>query len=146
MSTDLVVSDDTVLVARLAAAGFLAGYTGSTRVSYATDLRLFANWCANRRLGVFEIKRVHLDLYVRWLEEQGRAPATIARRLSALASFYRYCELEDLIERSPAVHVRRPKLDYESHTLGLDRTELGPSWSSPACLLSVTIRWPRCSG
>jgi hypothetical protein len=26
-------------------AGFLAGYGGSTRVSYATDLRLFAVWC-----------------------------------------------------------------------------------------------------
>lgn len=29
----------------LAVAGFLAGYGGSTRVSYATDLRLFAAWC-----------------------------------------------------------------------------------------------------
>jgi integrase/recombinase XerD len=74
---------------------------------------------------VFDVKRLHLELYARWLEEQGRAPATIARRLSTLAGFYRYCELEDLIERSPAVHVRRPRLDYESHTLGLDRNELG---------------------
>jgi integrase/recombinase XerD len=62
MSTDLVVPDATVLVARPAAAGFLAGYSGSTRVSYTTDLRLFANWCGSRRLGVFDIKRVHLEL------------------------------------------------------------------------------------
>ena len=27
--------------------------------------------------------------------------------------------------RSPAVHVRRPRLDYESHVTGLDRNELG---------------------
>src|SRR5688572_20995755 len=28
-------------------------------------------------------------------------------------------------EHSPAVHVRRPRLDYESHVTGLDRNELG---------------------
>jgi integrase/recombinase XerD len=78
MSTDLVVRDDAVLVTRVAAAGFLAGYSGATRVSYTTDLRLFATWCDDRRLGVFDIKRVHPELYARWLEEQGRAPATIA--------------------------------------------------------------------
>jgi integrase/recombinase XerD len=46
-------------------------------------------------------------------------------RLSTLASFYRFCEQEQLIERNPARNVRRPKVDYESRTLGLDRNELG---------------------
>jgi site-specific recombinase XerD len=45
--------------------------------------------------------------------------------LSTLASFYRYCEQEQLIDRNPALNVRRPKVDYESRTLGLDRNELG---------------------
>ena len=35
----------------------------------------------------------------------------------ALASF--------LVPTSPAVHVRRPRLDYESHAIGLDRNEVG---------------------
>jgi hypothetical protein len=39
--------------------------------------------------------------------------------------FYRYATEEGMIERSPAVHVRRPKLDYESHAVGLDRNGLG---------------------
>jgi site-specific recombinase XerD len=51
--------------------------------------------------------------------------STIARRLSTLASFYRYCHSEQLIDRNPAVNVRRPRVDYESRTLGLDRNELG---------------------
>jgi site-specific recombinase XerD len=34
-------------------------------------------------------------------------------------------EEEGLIDHSPAVHVRRPRLDYESHATGLDRNELG---------------------
>ena len=32
---------------------------------------------------------------------------------------------EELLEHSPAAHVRRPRLDYESHATGLDRNELG---------------------
>jgi integrase len=32
---------------------------------------------------------------------------------------------EDLLDHSPAAHVRRPRLDYESHAVGLDRNELG---------------------
>lgn len=38
----------------------------------------------------------------------------MARRLCTAAGFYRYAEQEGLIDRSPAVHVRRPRLDYES--------------------------------
>ena len=32
---------------------------------------------------------------------------------------------EELPERSPAAHVRRPRLDHESHATALDRNELG---------------------
>jgi integrase/recombinase XerD len=32
---------------------------------------------------------------------------------------------EELLDHSPAAHVRRPWLDYESHAAGLDRNERG---------------------
>jgi len=31
---------------------------------------------------------------------------------------------EDLLDHSPVAHVRRPRLDYESHATALDRNEL----------------------
>ena len=74
---------------------------------------------------LFEVRRVHIEAFARDLEARGRARATIARRLCTITCFYRYAEQEGLIEHSPAVHVRRPKLDYESHAIGLDRNELG---------------------
>ena len=49
----------------------------------------------------------------------------MTRRLCTIAGFYRYAVEEDLLDRSPAAHVRRPRLDYESHATGLDRNELG---------------------
>jgi integrase len=55
----------------------------------------------------------------------GRARATVTRRLSTIAGFYRYAVEEELLDRSPAAHVRRPRVDYESHAVALDRNELG---------------------
>jgi integrase/recombinase XerD len=121
----IVLVNDSMRPEAIAVAGFLAGYCGSTRRSYATDLRLFSMWCHERNLFLFSVRRAHLELYGRWLEETGRMRSTVARRLSTLASFYKYCEQEQLVDRNPALNVRRPKVDYESRTLGLDRNELG---------------------
>jgi site-specific recombinase XerD len=42
-----------------------------------------------------------------------------------LCAFHRYAVEEELHDHSPAVHVRRPRLDYESHAIGLGRNEVG---------------------
>ncbi len=124
-TTVVVLAGDPFATEEMAIAGFLAGYCGATRKSYATDLRLFSSWCHQANLTLFGVRRAHLELYGRWLEETGRMRSTVARRLSTLASFYKYCEQEQLVDRNPALNVRRPKVDYESRTLGLDRNELG---------------------
>jgi integrase/recombinase XerD len=110
---------------QLALAGFLAAYTGLTREAYALDLRQFSAWCQQRRLRLFQVRRADIECFARDLESRGRARATVTRRLCTIAGFYRYAVEEDLLEHSPAAHVRRPRLDYESHAMGLDRNELG---------------------
>jgi site-specific recombinase XerD len=72
----------------LAVAGFLAGYCGVTWIGYATDLRLFAHWCHQGHLTLFSVRRAHLELFGRSMEQNGRMRSTVARRLSTLASFY----------------------------------------------------------
>jgi site-specific recombinase XerD len=110
---------------RLALAGFLAGYSGLTREAYELDLRQYANWCHQHHLRLFQARRADIECFARDLETRGRARATITRRLCTVAGFYRYAVEEDLLDHSPAAHVRRPRLDYESHATGLDRNELG---------------------
>jgi site-specific recombinase XerD len=105
--------------------GFLAGYGGLTREAYQLDLRQWVQWCAEHQLALFAARRANIEGFGRYLEACGRARATVARRLCTIASFYRYAEEEGLIPISPAVHVRRPRLDYESHATGLDRNEVG---------------------
>jgi integrase/recombinase XerD len=111
--------------AKLAIAGFLARYSGPTRVSYACDLRQWFTWCADHSLAPFAARRGHLELWARDMEAHGRAASTVARRLSTVAGFYRFAVIDGLVEHSPAEFVRRPKIDTESTTLGLDRMELG---------------------
>jgi site-specific recombinase XerD len=118
---DVVFTDNE----RLALVGFLAGYRGLTRDAYSLDLRQFLAWCEAHGLKLFSVRRTDIELYARALEEAGRARATVARRLCTVAGFYRYAEEEGSVTASPAVHVRRPRLDYESHAIGLDRNEVG---------------------
>jgi integrase/recombinase XerD len=131
---DVPMSTSTTVVARdelfspdeqLALAGFLAGYSGLTRDAYTLDLRQYAAWCTEHRVAVFGARRADIECFARRLEALGRARATIARRLCTVASFYRYAEQEGLIAVSPAAHVRRPRVDYESRASGLDRNEVG---------------------
>ena len=117
---------------RLTLAGYLAGYRGLTREAYALDLRQFTTWCRARSLALFAVRRADIEAFARNLEERGRARATVTRRLSTIAGFYWYAVEEDLLGSSPSAHVRRPRVDYESHAVALDRNELGACWWRPA--------------
>lgn len=113
--------------AHWAAIAFVASYSSpGTRQAYATQLRLWFDWCALHDLEpLTDVRRPHVELYARDLESRGLAAATVALKLVVLTGFYRYCVEEQLLEHSPAIHVRRPKISQESTRLGLDRSELG---------------------
>jgi integrase/recombinase XerD len=110
--------------AALLAAAFLAGYAGRTRESYATDLKQWGAWCAEHDVEVLAATRAHVQVYARQLEEAGRAPSTVGRKLSAIGGFYAYCVIEGELPKSPVAHVRRPRVSDESPRFGLDKPEL----------------------
>ena len=87
--------------------GALAGYSGLTREAYTLDLRQYPSWCAQHGLHLFTAKRADIESFGRDIEAaNGRARATIARQLCTIAGFYRYAVVEELLEHSPAAHVR----------------------------------------
>lgn len=81
-------------------------------------------WLSAGGVGVLDAHRVHVDAFAREAEAAAVAPATLARRLTAMAGFYGYAVDEGLIARSPVARVRRPKVSDESPRLGFDRDEL----------------------
>jgi len=117
--------DDRDLEVQLALGGFLAGYSGNTRFAYQQDLRRFVEWCSHHDVAMLDVRRTHIELFARWLEHHGAARATVGRRLSTVAGFYRYCVEEELLTHNPAANVRRPRLRHEPTISGLDRNELG---------------------
>src|SRR6266702_1231129 len=96
-----------------------------TREAYTLDMRQFTAWCRQRQLRLFAVRRADIELFARDLEAAARARAAVTRRLSAIAGLYTYAVEEDLLDHSPAAHVRRPRIDYESRAAGLDRNEVG---------------------
>ena len=110
--------------AQLAAAAFLARYSGRTLDAYRHDLRGYFQWASDIDLGVPEATRPHLELYRSFLEERGLAASTIDRRLSTVCGFYRFAHIDGRIASNPAQYVRRPQV-HPSDARGLDRSQLG---------------------
>jgi len=106
------------------AARFLVQYSGHTREAYERDLRDWFSWCAEKGYDVLTIRRTHLDLYDRELEEvQHRAPSTRARRMSTLAGYYKTAVAEEVRDSSPLEYMKRPKVPDDSQTLGLSKED-----------------------
>ena len=99
--------------------------SANTRAAYRRDLAAFASWCAEQGATPLEAGRYELDAYRDHLAQLGRKPATIARALSALSSFYEYAldAAPQLLSANPAARVKRPKVSAESSTLGLSKAE-----------------------
>jgi integrase/recombinase XerD len=121
-------------------AGWLLGFDSPhTRRAYGRDLETWFGFCAEHDLDPLSARRGHIDAFARALEHGWRhprrrpaasaakgvrpAPATVARRLAAVSSWYSWLAGEEVINRSPVVHVRRPRVSQDSTTLGPTRDE-----------------------
>lgn len=125
-SSQLVVPATSSEEARQAAHDWLLGYqeNPNTLRSYARTLSEWFEAAAAVGVDPLEATRVHVEQFKGWLYDRGRKPSTVGQRLSVLASFYRYCEQERLVERSPMLGVRRPRLPEDPVSTGLTREEL----------------------
>src|SRR6266571_64414 len=97
VSGEIVVSSAERL--RLAGAAYLARFKGQSRVHTESDLRGYFVWCRSRRLDPLAASRVHIELFLRWMQEvRGYQPSTVSRRLSVVRGFYRTCVIDGALE------------------------------------------------
>jgi site-specific recombinase XerD len=101
---------------QLAASSSLARYRGDTLRAYTQDLRIFSGWCADRDLEPLRAQRPHLELYLRWLEQRGLAPATLGRRFTTVAGFFRYAVIDGHCDKDPSLAVTRPRVPWEGRS------------------------------
>ena len=61
----------------LAVAADLARFKGQSRMHAESDLRGYLDWCTGRGLDPLAASRVHVELYLRWMQEvRGYKPST----------------------------------------------------------------------
>jgi len=80
--------------------------------NYTTDLLDFFQFLRDKEIdSLKEVDRHTLRDYLSQLMEKGFVKASIARKLSAIRSFYRYLLREEIISTSPVATTSSPKLD-----------------------------------
>ncbi|SIM71531.1 tyrosine-type recombinase/integrase [Micromonospora cremea] len=103
-----------------------------TRDAYRRDVTGWLSWCAGRDLDPLRANFLHVNEYARALEStlgarSGRplTPATVARRLSALSSWYDFLVKLGAVPANPVAGADRPRVDRDhSATVGLTPEEV----------------------
>lgn len=80
--------------------------------NYRNDLLDFFFFTRHRGIkSLRDVDRQVIRAFLSSLAEEGKAKTSIARKLSAIRSFYRYLMREELIKTSPAASAVSPRLD-----------------------------------
>jgi len=82
--------------------------------SYASDLRQFqafmtAEYPDAHALDPATVQTESIRAYLHWLDRKREKSTSMARKLAALRSFYRYLQREDMVGLNPAEAIRTPK-------------------------------------
>ncbi len=88
------------------------GLALNTLESYGRDLRQYAEYLGAQDYPSLDaVSRETIVGYLLHLQEEGKATATIARRLAALKAFYQYLVRERLMAEDPTTNLESPKLE-----------------------------------
>lgn len=88
------------------------GLAMNTLESYGRDLRQYSQFLeADDDANLDAVSRNTIVNYMIFLQQQGKATATIARRLAALKAFYQFLVREKRIKNDPTANLESPKLE-----------------------------------
>lgn len=88
------------------------GLAVNTLESYGRDLRQYSQYVGTDDEGALQgVNRATIMDYLVFLQKQGKATATIARRLAALKAFYQFLVREKRVEKDPTANLESPKLE-----------------------------------
>jgi site-specific recombinase XerD len=75
------------------------------------NVTLFADWCDADTVG--DVKPAHVTRWLSARADAGDAPETVLTRFGHLRAFYRWCEREEIIEKSPLTNLREPTAETQ---------------------------------
>lgn len=96
----------------------------NTREAYRRDVATFLDWCDQNQVQPLQAKFTHINMYARGLE-QSLTPATVARKLSGLSSWYDFLCKVGVLAANPVAVADRPYVSRDhSATVGLSPSEV----------------------
>ncbi|GGQ60492.1 tyrosine recombinase XerD [Couchioplanes caeruleus subsp. azureus] len=96
-----------------------------TRDAYRRDVAAWLGWCAERGVDPLRASFLDVNAYARGLESRELAPATVARKLSGLSSWYDFLVKLRAVEANPVAGADRPYVSRDhSATVGLSPEEV----------------------
>lgn len=103
-------------------------FADNTKEAYRRDTHRWLTWCAEHDVNPLEATWVDVNAWGRSLEapDSGRpaAPSTVARKMSAVSSWYAFLVKLGALPANPAAVADRPKLDRDySPTVSFSRDE-----------------------
>ena len=97
----------------------------STVSAYAKDLGEFEDFLQTKSMTLkdaSEIEKSHIQAFLAWLFHKNLARSSIARKLSTLRSYFRYCMQKKIIKNDPSDGVPNPKQElHHPHMLNVDQ-------------------------
>lgn len=86
------------------------GLSENTLQSYARDLRTYARYVQENEVTEWaHVTRAKLTAYLRWMHDDGKSAATIARTLSSIRLFHQFLLREYGLKEDPSIHIDTPK-------------------------------------
>lgn len=86
------------------------GLSENTLTSYETDLRSFLVFLEDKKYKIEDVTDQSIFLYIMHLRRGGLNSRSLARHLSALRGFFRYCFDENYLNANPVQYLENPKL------------------------------------
>lgn len=86
------------------------GLSANTAGSYAVDIDHLLTFAESQGLGLEDMTQNHLHELLCQLAELGLAPASLARFISGIRGFFRYCRSRGILEEDPSALIEQPKM------------------------------------
>ena len=90
--------------------------------TYHCDMKHFLEWRGNRKVSL--LTAFDLAEYIDWLHKHNLSQATLARHIASLRHFFRFLQLEGIIQKNPAESLGSQKLwEHAPQVLSLKQVD-----------------------
>lgn len=106
-------------------------YSAHTILSYETDLLNLVQFLRHKRIHSFnQVHKESLRAFIGFLLDKGFSQRSVARKIAALRSFFKYLRRQNIVDGNPALVLVTPKIGKPLPTF-LDEQTVGHLLASP---------------